>query len=105
MKFCTSLRKTRLFMPVPLTLARSTPSSRANFRTAGLAWGLRPADCVSIAESIGTTFAGADLANSSAGLSAFGGGALAGFAGVAAAGGAALDGAAAGAAAGLLSAG
>src|SRR5258706_3390518 len=32
----------RPFRPEPLTPARSTPSSRANLRTDGLAWGVTP---------------------------------------------------------------
>src|SRR6516165_7714435 len=41
-KLCTSPRKIRPFNPVPVTRPRSTPSSRANLRTAGLACGLCP---------------------------------------------------------------
>ena len=43
-KPCTSCCVTRPLGPLPLTLVRSTPSSRANFRMLGLACGLKVAD-------------------------------------------------------------
>ena len=43
-KSCTSSRLRRPFGPLPLTRARSTPSSRANLRTEGLACGLNVGD-------------------------------------------------------------
>ena len=42
-KACTSPGRIRPFGPLPVTFVRSTPSSRANLRTEGLACGLKEA--------------------------------------------------------------
>ena len=51
--FCTSSRVMRPLRSLPLTLNRSTPSSRANRRTAGLACGTLPGMTVPTPKSIG----------------------------------------------------
>src|SRR5919201_4098292 len=65
--------------PLPWTCARATPSSRANLRTDGLAWGLAP---VSSCGSLGT---GAEAGAAVAAFCAAGAGAWAAAGGGAAA--------------------
>jgi hypothetical protein len=96
----TSSGVMRSLTPVPLMLARSTPSSRANLRTDGLACA-RAKPASSIAAAAGARFAGASAraggsgagaAGSSRFASCFGGGAGAGFAAAASVGAAAFCG-------------
>src|SRR5262245_51172748 len=78
---CTSDVRMRFFGPLPRTFERSMPSSRANFRTEGLACGLAPEG--SAGASIATGGGARDGAGAGAGASAFGAGAAAAGAGAA----------------------
>ena len=81
-KFCTSSCRMRPFGPVPVTRARSTPSSRANLRTDGDA-------CAALNAALSTGAAGAAAgAAGGAGAGGGGGGVRCGGAGAGARGGA-----------------